>query len=374
VPALPRLLYVVTLAEVGGAQTYVRDLVPAMKETFDVSVAAHGDGPLRAAVEEAGAKFIPLSHLRRPIAPLQDTLGLLELVRLFRNLRPQIVHLNSAKAGILGRIAARIVGVQVCVFTAHGWTFKSTSGLTSRLYRTLDRLVRPLATAIICVSDAERRIGLAAGTCTEERTVVIPNAVPLPALTGRRGRSRSSPLRLISVGRIANQKDFATLVSAVALLPRGSVELQILGDGPLRSSIEAQITGLQLDTVVEMAGSVNDVPARLAAADAFVLSSHYEGMPIAVLEAMAAGLPVVATDLDGIREVVTPEGTRLLARPGDPHALAGAIRCLIDDSGLRARLGSENRARVEERFSLEAWRDRHGELYAALLAANVVRR
>jgi glycosyltransferase involved in cell wall biosynthesis len=307
--------------------------------------------------------------MRRAISPVHDLLGLIELVRLFRRLRPQIVHLNSAKAGVLGRLAARLARVPVCVFTAHGWTFKASTGLTGQAYRMLDRAVRPLTTAIICVSETERRIGLAARTCTDAQAVVIPNAVDIAAAPTRTNDHSASPLRIVSVGRLADQKDFPTLVSAIALLPRGSVKLQVLGDGPQRPMLEQQIAKLGLGDVVQLAGAVGDVPERLAAADVFVLSSHYEGMPIAVLEAMAAGMPVVATDLDGIREMIPDEGARLLARPGDAGSLAAAIACLIDDPALVKSLGSSNRARVEDRFSLPRWREAHIALYKTLLAA-----
>src|SRR5665213_3043365 len=123
----PRLLYVVTLAEVGGAQSYVRDLLAATRDTFDVSVAAHGDGPLRTAAGELGVPFIPLCHVRRELSLLQDPLALLELTALFRRVRPDIVHLNSSKAGVLGRLAAAIARTPARVFTAHGWAFKATS-------------------------------------------------------------------------------------------------------------------------------------------------------------------------------------------------------------------------------------------------------
>jgi glycosyltransferase involved in cell wall biosynthesis len=364
------LLYVITLAEVGGAQSYVRDLLPAVNGPFDVTVAAHGEGPLRTVAEEAGIRFIPLRHVRRKLSPGRDLLGLIELTRLFRTLRPDIVHLNSSKVGVLGRVAARLASVPVCVFTVHGWAFRASDGFAAHVYRMLDRATRPLATAIVCVSETERSVGLAAHTCTDRRTVVIPNAVSLPKAPALGTRVRPARVRLISVGRLAEQKDFATLVSALALVPRGSVELQILGEGRERSAIEEQIHRLGLDAVIELAGDVEDVPERLASADIFVLSSRYEGMPIAVLEAMAAGLPVVATDLGGLREMITAEGTQLLVPPGDPRALADSIARLVSDPALRDRLGSANRARVEDRFSLPRWREDHLALYDALLAAS----
>ena len=365
----PRLLYVVTLAEVGGAQTYVRNLLPVVTEMFDVSVAAHGPGPLQATAVEAGARFIPLRHVRRPLSPLRDLCGLVELVRLFREIRPNIVHLNSSKVGVLGRLAARLANVPVCIFTVHGWAFKASHGLMSSVYRLLDRATRPFATAIVCVSDTERRAGLAARTCTIEQTIVIRNAVDVGTLRPRTP-VETRPTRLVSVGRLAEPKDFSTLVSAVGLLPRGSVELKILGDGPQRAAIEKQIGELGLRGIVALVGEVDDVPERLVAADLFVLSSRSEGMPMSILEAMAAGLPVVATDVGGIHEMISDGEAQVLVGPADPKALADSIASLIDDAELRNRIGTSNRCRVESQFALPRWREEHLTLYEALLSAS----
>ena len=125
---MPRVLILITLAEPGGAQTYVADLLPALAGRFDVVVAAHGDGPLRTAARDAGVRFVGLRHVRRPLHAVRDPLGLLELVVLMRRLRPDIVHANSSKAGVLGRLAAVLAGVPIRIFTVHGWAFSAYSG------------------------------------------------------------------------------------------------------------------------------------------------------------------------------------------------------------------------------------------------------
>src|SRR5204862_6700898 len=147
-----RLLILVTLAEVGGAQSYVSLLLPALADRFDVTVAAHGPGPVEEAARSAGARFIPLEHVRRAINPWHDALGLLELVRLCRRERPHILHANSSKAGVLGRLAAYLSGVPIRIFTVHGWAFAAHRGIVGKLYLWVDRLMRPLTTLAICVA------------------------------------------------------------------------------------------------------------------------------------------------------------------------------------------------------------------------------
>src|SRR5262245_21520317 len=142
----PRVVIVVTLAEVGGAQTYVAHLADALVHEFDVVVAAYGPGPLARRVTESGARFVELRHVRRPLSLLHDLLGLVELIRLFRRERPAIVHANSSKAGVLARLAAALTGVRSRIFTVHGWASSAHSGRAAKLYEVADRAMAPLTT------------------------------------------------------------------------------------------------------------------------------------------------------------------------------------------------------------------------------------
>jgi glycosyltransferase involved in cell wall biosynthesis len=362
----PRVLLLITLAEVGGAQTYVSSLLPALADRFDVVVAAHGPGPLRRAAEEAGVRFIALEHLRRPISPWRDLAGFVELVRLLQRERPDILHANSSKAGILGRLAASAAGVPIRIFTVHGWAFAAHSGLASLLYRWADRLVGPLTTVTVCVSENDQSAGIRARTCSAEQTVVIRNAVPLDAIP--RARHEGPRPLLVSVGRLKAPKDSLTLVRALAALPAGSFEALIVGDGPDRPALEDELRVLGLDDRVRLVGERHDVQALLADGDVFVLSSTSEGLPVSVLEAMAAELPVVASRVGGVPELVVDGKTGLLVPPGDPHELAAALRRLVNDRDLRRRLGAAGRVRAGTQFNLNWFRRAHLELYAAELA------
>jgi glycosyltransferase involved in cell wall biosynthesis len=362
---IPRILLLITLAETGGAQTYVAGLLPALVGRFDVVVAAHGDGPLRDAALAAGARFIPLRHVRRDLHPGHDLLGLLELAVLMRRERPDIVHANSSKAGVLGRAAAALVGVPVRIFTVHGWAFKAYSGAASALYRWSDRLMAPLTTVTICVSEREREAGVAARTCNVERTVVIPSAVD--AVAAPLARHEGEPPQILAVGRLAAPKDPVTLVRALAEVD-APFTARIVGDGPDRPAVEAEIRAAGLAGAIELAGERRDVPQLLAGADVFVLSTQSEGAPLSILEAMAAGLPVVAAAVGGVPELIEHGGTGLLVPPADPAALAAALERLLRDAGLRRALGAAGRARVRARFDIVTLRDAHLALYARELA------
>ncbi len=363
----PKLLLLITLAEVGGAQTYVAELLPGLVDEFDVVVAAHGEGPLVDAARSAGARYVPLERLRRPVHPLRDLAGLVELVRLFRRERPDVVHANSSKAGVVGRIAAVLARVPSRVFTVHGWAFSTTAGPMSRVYLWLDRVLRPVTSLVVCVSHVDRDLGLAQRTCRADRSTVIWNAVdvrsaPRAALAG-------DPPVFVSVGRLqAPQKDFLTLLRAVAMLPRGSVRVEIVGDGPDRVSLLAERERLGLGEDVAFLGVRNDVPAILAGGDAFVLATTYESLPISIIEAMAAGLPVIASHVGGVPEQVLDGETGILVPPGDVDALAAALARLAGDSPLRRSMGAASYDRALTCFDLPRFRAAHVDEYRRLVS------
>jgi glycosyltransferase involved in cell wall biosynthesis len=364
--ARPRVVLLVTLAGVGGAQRYVAELATVLAADYDVVVAAHGDGPLPAAVRAAGARHVPLRHVRRRVGP-RDALGLLEVMALLARERPAVLHANSSKAGILGRAAAVLTGVPVRVFTAHGWAFGAHDGVAGTLYRWADRAAAPLTTAVICVAESERRAGLAARACRPARTWVIHNAVDVAAQP--RAALRGDPPVVVAVGRLAAPKDPLTLVGALARLAPGSFRAVLVGDGPLRAAVAAAVRAAGLDGAVTLTGDRRDLAPLLAGADVFALASRSEGFPISVLEAMAAGLPVVASDVGGVGEAVVDGATGRLVPPGDPDALAAALRDVLADGARRRAMGAAGRARAAERFDLPRFGAEHRALYERLVAA-----
>jgi glycosyltransferase involved in cell wall biosynthesis len=343
----------------------VAALVPALAGRYDVVVAAHGEGPLKDAVEAAGARYAPLRWVGREVG-WRDLPGLWELVALFRRERAAAVHLNSSKIGLLGRLAAWIARVPVRIFTVHGWAFAAHHGRAARAYRLAERAARPFGTVTICPVEAVRLAGLAAGTCDDRHSVVIPNAVDAAAAPV--ASPGAAVATIVSVGRLHEPKDFVTLARALRELPRDGFRALIVGDGPDRPAVERELRDGGVEDRVELTGERGDVPRLLADADVFVLSSRSECMPISVLEAMAAGLPVVATAVGGLPEMVVDGETGLLVEPGDAEGMGRALARLAADPETRARMGAAGRRRVEERFDLPAFRDAHLALYEREMA------
>ena len=358
----PRLLILITLSELGGAQTAIALLLPGLVDRFDVTLAAQGSGPLREAAQAADVPYIELEHVRRPIHPWDDALALVALLRLCRKLRPDIVHAHSSKVGVLGRLAAWLARVPVRVFTVHGWSFAAYDGLAGRLFLWIERLMRPLTTAVVCVSDATLRQGLAAHACAPERAVVIHNAVDIASFHPR--AETAGACRIVSVGRFAYPKDFGTLLDALELV-EGDWHAALVGDGPGLEEVAARV---EVRGRVEVLGPRGDVSEVLARSDVFVLSSRSEGFPVSILEAMAAGLPVVATDVGGVAEAVVHDETGHLVPAGEPRALAEALERLVADPDLRRRLGESGRARALRLFDVPRYRAAHVDLYRRELA------
>lgn len=348
-----RILHVLE-PSTGGVATHVRDLVRAQIGDGDevAAVVADRDG-IAEHLRELGATVATAPWQPRLVAPSSDARVLNMLVRTIRTQRPELVHTHGNKGGVLGRLAARTVGTPVA-HSAHGFAYLSQDvrprrGQTARRRLTLgiERALAPLAKVIICVSDWERREALAVRVARPERLVTVHNGVSLrpaspdPSVTALRA---DGPL----VGYLAlldiTRKGPLIFLEA---LNRSGASGVLIGDGPDAAAVRDRAGPYPVLPFPGVAG-----PA-LAALDVYVLPSLWESLPISVLEAMAQSLPVVASDVGGVSELVVHGETGLLVRPGDPAALADAIGALIADAQLRKRMGAAGRKRCEALFSLD---------------------
>lgn len=348
-----RIAYIVTRADpIGGAQIHVRDLAAAIRaEGHSATVITSGTGPF---VDELRAQQTPtivLRHLAVPIGPVRDLRALRELRAVLTELRPDLVAAHSSKAGTLGRIAGRSIGVPV-VFTAHGWAFTpGIPALQAGLYRQIERLVGPLSARIITVSEYDRQLALDARIVPADRVVTVHNGMPdiAPGLRADPGRT---PPRLVMVARFGAQKDHRTLLRALAGLQAQAWEVDLIGEGPLMDEVRDLASALGLAGRVQFLGQRMDVDQLLARAQASLLVTNWEGFPLSILESMRAGLPVVASDVGGVSESVRDGETGYLVPRGDADLLRDRLGRLLADAALRERLGRSGRARYEQEFTL----------------------
>jgi glycosyltransferase involved in cell wall biosynthesis len=364
---LLRILYIITLPDLGGAQSHVLDLLRGFHVAADIHLATSAHGPLTEAAEALGVKVHIIPSLAHAIDPLSDLRSMQESLQLIRDLRPTIVHVHSSKAGLIGRVAARIAGLPV-VFTAHGWGFKPGVPFIRRCLVWLsEAVVVPLAARIICVSDYDTQLARASLPGDPQRFVTIHNGLsPDTELAG----ADTDDITIIMTARFHEPKEQKLLLRAFALLDRPNARILFVGGGEELPVNEALADELGIAPRVQFLGDRKDVSALLAQSQIFVLLSRYEGFPISVLEAMRAGLPVIASAVGGIPEQVEHGVTGLLTPGGDAQAVASALQTLIDNAQLRREMGAAGRQKFLREFTVEQMILQIRDVYNQALALN----
>jgi len=328
----------------------------------------------------AGARVVTSRYWRREINPPFDLLAFYELFRLCRRERFDIVHTHTSKGGFLGRIAARLAGVPTVIHTVHGFAFHEfTPGPVAAFYTLLERLASHFCDLVICVNDEDRRTAIRRRIVGPDKIVTIHNGIDVGRFVGARGDSVRRELALGddalligTVGRLAPQKGFAHLLRAIPLVLRQHPEARFafVGDGPLEAELKELAAELSVSENCHFLGFRRDIPEVLAACDVFVLPSLWEGLSITLLEAMAAGKPIVATGIKGNREVITDGVNGLLVRPKDSADLARAIIELIEDRERARLLGEKAHQTVRRRFDERAMLEKTLQAYAAAMAGS----
>ena len=328
-------------------------------DELSVEVACPRGSLTWSSLEGSGVRLHPIEAHREPRPG--DARSLATLLRLAREV--DVVHAHSAKAGFLCRLAAAVRGRRrACVFTPHGWSWWAADGAEARLYLSLERVAARWCRTIVALSGDERAAGLEAGVGRAEQYRVIPNGVPLERFALPRAPVRG---RILMVGRLAPPKrpDLALRAFAKARERIPGAELHLVGDGTLRGEAEALAAELGVADAVRFLGNRDDVPELLAQAECALLASDYEGCPLAVVEAMAASVAVVATAAGGTGELVRPGATGALAAKGDADGLAAGLVAVLGDPAAAARLGAEGRRDAEQNLSLNRMVERLVSLY-----------
>jgi glycosyltransferase involved in cell wall biosynthesis len=382
-----RVLQLVNGFVLGGAERVVTMLaMHADRSRFEIiPCAVKRSGPLEEDLRTNQINYRVLGIKRRSIwsGPffLADLKQLLEaLTETCKGLSIDIIHAHLTENALLAVLAARRIGVPRVCATVHNVIFSPTKGKYNPLgwlRRTAIERLFSQTDRIIAVSDEVAHAVRRSARVPKDHIVTIPNGVEPNEFRydGNRWSLRralgfpSERLIAITVGRLSRQKGYAHLLEALALMPVASRPLMlIVGDGPDRPELELRVSALGLEQDIQFLGHRRDVPALLAAADVFVLSSLWEGLPLALLEAMAAGLPAVVTAVGGNPEVVEDGTSGLLVPPGDEQAFSTALSHLLEDSSRRERMGRAASQRFDQCFSLRRFVEAHEILYEEMLA------
>ncbi len=377
-PSLPRkkLLYVITKSNWGGAQSYVYALAKeAAEQGYDTAVALGGTGEpgasaglLAARLQEIGVRTIFLHAFARDVSLRREIHAFQELLAVLRSEQPDILHLNSSKAGGIGALAGRIAGVPNILFTAHGWAHREARSAPVRALIWLASWVTVLLADQIIVVSRRDYLDAPAFPFGRHKVHLIHNGVDLEAPLPSRAQARAALARyapmldpnapcIVAIGDLVANKAHATLLDALAGITE-PFSCTIIGEGELRPELEAQILAQQLEKRVALVGFVPEAGVLLSGADLFVLPSRKEGLPFVLLEAGRAGCASIASDTGGIREIIENGTSGYLVMPGDSAHLRARIVELLRNPPARLQLGSALHKRVASVFSQKTMLDR----------------
>jgi len=373
-----RVFQVITRMVRGGAQRVVLELLERLpREEFEQTlVCGPGEAALLPRARKAASEVVLVPELVREVHPRTDARAAAALFRLFERKGPDVVHAHTYKAGVVASATARLAGVPAVVFTPHGHIFAPGAGIPGvpaggwklALLRWITRAAQSCAHRVTALSEDDLRQQLELGLSPLSKYRVIRNGIDMDRFPGLPTRPFGEAPVIGAVGRFTAEKGHAHLVEAFARV-RGRLpgaRLVLVGFGELEADLRRRVRDLGLEGAVTFTGE-RDAAEVLPSFDLFVQPSLYESQGLAILEAMAAGRPVVATDVGGVRDAVRDGETGLLVRAADAGALADAILRLAADPGRAAALAACARGRVREGFSVQRMAGDYARLYKELL-------
>lgn len=368
-----RILHVITLSQWGGAQQVCYDIILNLnKDKFSVEVACAPGGELVNRLREQGIVVHTIESLKREVYPLNDLRALFALYRLIRKERYDIVHCHSTKAGLLGRIAAWLARTPKIYFTVHGWGFYNVGeyGRLRPILIFLEKLAARLTDKIICVSENDKKQGMKKKIASKDKFVVIHNGInwnqtkKSENLRKEIGAGESDVI-FGMVGRLAYQKNPLLFLEAAGWVAQTHKQAKfvLVGNGVFYGDCRKFIDKNHLEKCAFMLGFRKDVPELLSNMDVFVLSSRFEGLPLTIIEAMFAGLPIVATDVGGVSELVHDQENGFLVQPDSAEELAAKMIYLIENPGERISMGKKSERIAKGNFTIDRMVQKYEKLY-----------
>ena len=371
-----KLLYIITKSQFGGAQRYVYELAENLKNDFDVSVVCGGSGELIHKLHQARIETIPLRHIVRDMGIMQEVRAFLEMKRVIADIQPDIVHLNSSKAGVLGAVAARMVGVPHIIFTAHGWPFLERRNILWKAVAWAGSWVTALlAHTVIVVSKYDKeqaRMPFISPLRVIHTAVPHVTFLPRPSarlslFTSELVQKHRDALWLGTIAELTPNKNIFTAIDAVEMYNKthtDTIFYTIVGSGELGEKLTQYIEDKDLGEYVRLTGYVDDARKYLAAFDMFLLPSKKEGFPYVLLEAGSAGLPVLASRVGGIPELIQNNRTGLLIDPDNVKNIVAAFDIYAADPALREKHAAALIERIENHHALPVMIEKTKRLYS----------
>ncbi len=354
--------HIVTRCIAGAGGVAVRGAICIDPQRYHGTIVTGSGGPLLDEARSHGVDVVVIPELVSPISPRQDAIAFARIIQVLRERQIDVVHTHSAKAGVLGRMAARRVGVSQVVHTMHGFPFHEFQPALKRAtYIQIERRMSGLTDAFLAIGTGVAVEMIRRGLARPDQIRTIGPAVDPPSVTttpATRARARlllgvqDDVLVVGTVGRMDYQKAPEVLIEAISQLTSGAM-LVWVGDGPLIEAAQRQVAALGLQDRILFLGNRTDVPTILPAFDVFAMASRYEGLPCVIVEAQQSGIPVVATAVNAVSDVVIPGETGLLVPAGRPDLLAGALDHALANPDLARQWVLNARTQLGARYAPE---------------------
>ena len=373
----PKILHIVGDSKYGGGSVLIERLADrAMDCGYEVSVLTT-DGIFKDRLKSVGVDVVDMDCIWRPIRPLRDLVGCARLCRYLHKNCYDIVHTHTSKAGFVGRLAARVVGVPIIIHTVHGFSFhEQSSKLTLQAYSFLERIAAYLCDAIVTVSffhcDQAKQLKIG----NHNTRVAIPNGInpdrvkptKCPKIVRAAIGVENDEIMCLSTGRLARQKGFDLLIHALKKIPlQKKIKVVIAGDGELGSDLKNLVISLNLQGRVLFLGFRSDLADLLHSADLVALPSRWEGLSISLLEAMAAGKAIITSDISSNLEVTRNGKVAKIVHAGNSDELADVILDLISDKYEIQHLGRAALEQFQHDYTEDLMLRRYMDLYNRLL-------
>ena len=359
------ILFIITRADaIGGTQVHVKDLAVALqKDRHKVLVLTGQQGIYNEDLSQAGIESISCQYLYKQIDPFSDGKSLRYILHVIDLFKPDLIAAHSSKSGVLGRLAGKVAKIP-CIFTAHGWSFTPGVREPNRtIYRWLEKLTASFADRIICVSEYDKNMAIKAGI-NSQKLLTVHNGMKDISVNLQANPRTCEPVRVAMVARFDRQKDHSTLIKAFSKV---DAELILIGDGPSRIKVRQQVEQLNIGHKVKFLGFRKDVAEILSQVQIYTLISNWEGLPCTIIEAMRAGLPVIASDVGGVKEIVLDEHTGYVIPRSDVRTLQQKLNYLVANEQARICMGITARQKYESRLTFQHMYEKTLTIYQDLV-------